>query len=149
MGLSDAKLLFDNEAAGSGSIKFEIVASGVGVTADPAFKIYDAADGSSVDVDGTITNAPDPALKASITFNFTSKDIEISGGGSKTFYMRVDLTNFSHNGDYFQVILRDDEAGLINWVANSTNATSDADTASTTGVLRQLELIGTSKVRNI
>ncbi|MBI4160754.1 MAG: hypothetical protein HY506_02490 [Candidatus Yanofskybacteria bacterium] len=149
MGLSDSKLLFDNEAAGSGSIKFDTVASGVGVAADPTFKIYDAADGSSVDVDGTITNAPNPSVGASITFNFTSKDIEISGGQSKTFYMRVNLSDFSHNGDYFQVILRDDEAGLINWVANSSGATSDADTASSTGVLRQLELIGTTKVRNI
>ncbi len=149
MGLTDSKLLFDNAANGSGSITFEVVASGVTDTGSPAFKVYDAADGSSVDVNGTITNATDPTPKASIEFDFTSKDIEISGGSSKTFYMRVDLTNFSHNGDYFQVVLRDDEASLIQWMADTDAAADTFDTNSTAGVLRQLELIGTTKVRNI
>lgn len=148
MGASDAKLLFDNEATGSGSIKFEVVASGVGSNS-PSFKVKEVADGSNVDVNGTITNATVPSPKASMTIDFTSKDIEILGGQTKDFVVLVDLTNFSHDGDYFQLVLRDDEAGLINWVADTTGSTNDADTASTTGVLRQLDLVGTSKVRNL
>ena len=151
MGLVDSKLLFDNAAAGSGSIAFEVVASAEADagTADPTFKVYDAADGSAVDVNGTITNAGTPDPNPSISFDFTSKDIEINGGSSRTFYMMVDLSTFGGDGSFFQVVLRDDEAALIRWMADTDAAADTFDTDSTTGVLRQLELIGTTKVRNI
>ena len=148
-GLSDSRLFFDNEVAGSGSIVFETVASGVGLTADPAFTIRDSI-GTVIDT-GTITNATDPSLQASLTFNFTSRDVEITGGSSATFKIYLDsISNFNtvantSNGvgaDYFQLVLRDNEDALINWVDNSTNATSDADTASTQGYLRNLPLSG-------
>ena len=148
-GLSDSRLFFDNEAAGSGSIVFEVVASGIGLTADPAFTVRDDI-GTVIDT-GSITNATDPTPAASLTFNFTSQDVEITGGTSKTFRVYLDSisdfntvanTSTGVGADYFQLVLRDDENALINWVDNSTNATSDADTASTQAFLRSLPLSG-------
>lgn len=148
-GLSDSRLFFDNENASSGSIKFEVVASGVGTTADPAFTVKD--DVSAIYDTGTITNATVTSPAASLTFDFGSKDAEITGGTSKTFKIYLDtVTDFNTplnttagvGADYFQLVLRDDEAGLINWVDNSTNDTNDADTASTAGYLRNLPMAG-------
>ena len=138
-GLADSTLFFDNLAVGSGSIRFEVVASGVGTTADTAFTVRDAADSSIVDT-GTITNAPATAPKASLSIDFTSKDIEISGGLSKTFKIYLDsITDFNTplnssagvGADYFQLVLRDENDGtnsLVSWVDNSTSATTDKDT---------------------
>ena len=153
MGLSDSKLLFADTAAGSGSIKFEVVASGeytVGGTAfSTSFEVYDE---SNVLVDSGTLTAQDARSEqnSSLTLDFTDQDVEITGGGSKTF--RVVITNPTTNysktsatgraADYMQVVLRDDEAGLINWVGNSTGVTSDEDTTSVTGVLRNLPATG-------
>ena len=149
-GLSDSTLRFDNEAAGSGSIKFEVVASGeyVQSNASTAFSIYDESD---VLIDsGTVKADAFLSPNATLTFDFSSKDVEISGGGTKTFY--VQLTNPSTNyaktsttgraADYFQLTLLDNEAGLINWVADYNNATTAVDSASVIGTLKSLPLYG-------
>jgi hypothetical protein len=149
MGLSDSKLLFDggtNDA--SGSIKFEVIASGEYAQAgtSTSFSVFDE---NNVTVDtGTMQADSNPVSHASLSFNFGSQDVEISGGQSKTF--RIQLTNANVNyakttatgraADYFGLVLRDDAAGLINWEANSD--VDDNATPSTAGVLRQLEMSG-------
>ncbi|MEK7600420.1 MAG: hypothetical protein AAB463_00475 [Patescibacteria group bacterium] len=148
-GLSDSRLFFDNTAVASGSIKFDTVASGVGLTADPAFTVRDEV-GTIVD-SSTITNATNPSVGASLTIDFTSLDIEVTGGTSKTLKVYLDsITDFNTPtntssgvaSDYFQIVLRDNENSLIQWVDNSTNASSDADVASTQGFLRNLPMSG-------
>ncbi|PIR41054.1 MAG: hypothetical protein COV31_03280, partial [Candidatus Yanofskybacteria bacterium CG10_big_fil_rev_8_21_14_0_10_46_23] len=146
MGLSDASLVFDGATdAASGTIKFEIVASGSDTTATPTFNVYDAANDELLDTGSLADTTADPSPNASLSFDFSSKTggVEISGGNSKTFYVRVDLSKFADDGDYFQIVLRDDEASLVKWQSNSE------DTTSVTSVLRQLPLFGTTKVRNI
>ncbi|TSC74853.1 MAG: Uncharacterized protein G01um101444_144 [Parcubacteria group bacterium Gr01-1014_44] len=152
-GLSDSTLRFDNEAVGSGSIKFEVVSSGAytvgGATQSTTFTIYDEG---SVTIDTGSITAGDArtGTNASITFDFSSKDVEIAGGGTKTFTIQIDnpTTNYPRNGgasstdDYFQVVLRDDEAGLVNWVGNYDQTTAAGDTASTTGTIKSLPLFG-------
>lgn len=148
-GLSDSKLLFDNVNNASGSIKFEVIASGVGSN-DVAVTFRDAADSSIVDTE-TITSATVKAINASLTMNFSNKDIEISGGSSKTFTVTLDsTTNFSTpintsagvGADFFQLVLQDNEAALINWVDNSDTTANSFDVPSVTGVLRLLPMNG-------
>ena len=143
-GLSDSRLFFDNQAVASGSIRFEVVASGVGTTADTAFTVRDASDNSIFDT-GTITNAPATAPRASLSIDFTSKDMEITGGSSKTLKIFLDsITDFNTpinttagvGSDYFQLVLRDENDGtnpLAAWVANSTNSTTDVDATNGDG----------------
>ena len=84
------------------------------------------------------------------SYDFTNEDIEIIGGtgmspagiNHRDFSIRVNFQNFNDKADYFQLVLRDDEAGLINWIGNSTGSTGDEDTQSTTGVLRNLQMFG-------
>jgi hypothetical protein len=150
MGLTDSKLLFDNQAVGSGSIKFEVVSSGEysPSAASTQFTIYDEND-TTVD-SSTLTADSRASTDASLTFDFTTKDIEISGGQSKTFRIQLDNPNTSYSktsetgraADYFQVILRNNEAALINWVDNSTGSTGDADVPSTASVLKNLPIFG-------
>ena len=152
-GLSDSTLRFDNEAAGSGSFKFGVVSSGqyiVGEGASTAFSVYD--EGNVLIDNNTLTQDAKTSSPnvASLTFDFSSKDVEIGGGMTKTF--RIEITNPNTNyaktsdtgraADYFQVRLLDNEAGLINWVADYNNGTTAADTASVTGTLKSLPLYG-------
>lgn len=148
-GLSDSRLFFDNTNAASGSIKFDTVASGATGTASPTFTVRDEV-GTIVDT-GTITNASNPSVGASMTIDFSSQDVEITGGTSKTLRVFLDTitgfntpTNTSSGvaSDYFQLVLRDNEDSLIQWVDNSTNSSSDADVASTQGFLRNLPMSG-------
>ncbi len=148
-GLADSRLFFDNQAIASGSIRFEVVASGVGNNEDTAFTVRDAADNSIVDT-GTIDNAATTAPRASLSIDFgnngTGKDIEISGGSSKTLKIFLDtITGFNTptstttgiGADYFQLVLRDENDGtnsLVSWVANSTNATTDVDASNGNGI---------------
>ncbi|MBI2677133.1 MAG: hypothetical protein HYX21_04290 [Candidatus Yanofskybacteria bacterium] len=149
-GLSDSTLRFDNEAAGSGSIKFEVEASGQYTNGgtSTSFSVYDE---SNVLIDsGSIKADARTSPNASLTFDFSSKDVEIAGGGTKTF--RIELTNPSTNyaktsatgraADYFQLILLDNETGLINWVADYNNGTTAVDTDSIVGTLKSLPLYG-------
>ena len=149
-GLSTSTLRFDNEAVGSGSIKFEVVSSGQydQSAASTAFSIYDESD---VLIDsGTIKADAKLSPNATATFDFSSKDVEISGGGTKTFY--VQITNPSTNyaktsttgraADYFQLTLLDNEAGIVNWVADYNNADTSVDSASVVGTLKSLPLYG-------
>ena len=157
MGLSDSKLFFDNQAATSGSIKFEVTASGnyIGNTAaSSSFTVYD----ESGVVTDTITATGDvrPSPHGSLTMDFgntgTGVDVEITGGQTKTF--RVQFTNPGNKytrpantaagvgADYFGLSLLDDEDGLIKWVGNSTGATSDQDSISHSGYLKNLPIYG-------
>jgi len=152
-GLPDSKLLFDNQAVASGSIRFEVVASGVGTSADTAFTVRDAGDSSIFDT-GTITNAPVTSPHASLSIDFGNKDLEISGGSSKTLQVYLDsITDFNTplntsagvGADYFQLVLRDEVDGtnaVVAWVANSSGTTTDLDTAMTAGFLRLLPMAG-------
>ncbi len=162
MGLSDSKLLFDNQDTtnfASGSIKFEVVSSGEYVVGGSAYSTsFEVYDESNVEVDSGTLTAQDAkaAFNASLTFNFgadaddVGEDVEITGGQSKTF--RIVITNPNTNysktsatgraADYLQIILRDDEASLIKWVGNSTGSTADLDSASTNGYLRNLPANG-------
>ena len=152
MGLSDSTLRFDNESTGSGSIKFEIVSSGeytYGTTTSTTYTIYDEAN-VTIDTSSSSGDSKGLAPNGSLSFNFSSKDVEISGGLSKTF--RVEITNPNNNysktsatgraADYFQLTLLDDEAGLINWVADYNNGLTAVDTTSVTGTLRSLPMFG-------
>ena len=153
MGLPDSKLLFDGLSTSSGSIKFEVVSSGEYTVGGPAnstsFEVYDE---SNVLIDhGYLTRADaKAAFNASLSFAFADQDVEITGGGSKTFRIVITnpTTNYSRtsesgrSADYLQVILRD-EAAMINWVGNSIGVTTtDKDTASVAGVLRNLPATG-------
>ena len=173
MGLATANLRFDNEHNGSGSINFEVVASGdsvVNTTTSTTFSVLDETgtviDGPSAlrglgtpgaaDTSQTVSfaqNAPtgaDPDINSSISFNFTGQDIEIAGGETRTFSIRLNnpTMHYGNSGttgrsaDYFQVTLQDDIAGLINWVGNYDNTTNSLDTPSRTGVIRSLPLYG-------
>ena len=156
-GLSDSRLFFDNQAVASGSIRFEIVASGAASAADTDFTVRDAADNSVIDT-GTLSNAALTTVRASLSIDFgnsgTGKDVEISGGSSKTFKIFLDSINEFNTpinttagvgADYFQLVLRDENDAtnfVARWVANSTNATSDTDTDLFAGFLRQLPMAG-------
>ena len=150
-GTTDSILLFDNAAAGSGSIDFAVLASGVGYSADPNFTVRDGA-GVIIDT-GSITDAVISlsGKRASLSFNFGSADVEINGGSSKTFKIYLDSvadfntpTAVGVGADYFQLVLRDDENGLIDWVDNSSGegTTNATDVASTAGYLRDLPMSG-------
>ena len=173
MGLATANLRFDNEHNGSGSIQFEVVASGdtkINATTSTTFSVLDeqgtVIDGPSAirgDMPGEAytkqspafdtndaPNGADPDLNASISFNFTGQDIEIAGGETRTFSIRLNNPTMHYanagitgrSADYFQVTLQDDQVGLINWVGNYDNTTNSLDTPSATGILRSLPLYG-------
>ena len=173
MGLATANLRFDgNNHNGSGSIQFEVVASGdaeVSTTVSTTFSVLDengtVIDGPSalreatpgaVDTNQTVSfadNAPtgvDPDIHSSMSFNFTAQDIEIAGGETRTFSIRLNnpTAHYGNAGatgratDYFQVTLQDDQAGLINWVGSYDGTTNSLDTPSATGILRSLPLYG-------
>ncbi len=158
MGLSDSNLYFNGGSGlddgadeawnvSSGSINFSVEASGsqgaAGVTLIAT--TYDMSDGSIVDVSNITTTGGVLTDMASLSVDFTSKDVEIAGGQSKTFRIELGFSNgFLDQSDYFQLRLLDDQAGLINWVDNSTGSTADADVGSKEGVLRNLPLNGPS-----
>ena len=174
MGLADANLRFDNEHNGSGSIQFEVIASGqseVSTTVSTTFSVLDEtgtiitnarslrqaspgeADTSQGDGNLFADNDPsgaDPDIHASISFNFGSQDIEIAGGQTRTFTIRLNnpTAHYGNAGttgrapDNFQVTLQDDQASLINWVADYNGTTSSLKQGSTTGVLRNVPLYG-------
>ena len=171
MGAPCSNLRFDNEHNSSGSINFEIVASGqssVNTTTSTTFSILDesgtvidtgtlrsigtpgAADTSQTISMAAAASGVQPGKNASISFNFGSQDIEIPAGGTRTFSIRLDnpTQHYGNAGttgrapDYFQVTLQDDIAGLINWVADYAGNTNSLDQASTTGVLRSVPLYG-------
>ncbi len=151
-GLPDSKLLFDNVAVASGSIRFEVVASGVGTSADTAFTVRDGTDNSIFDT-GTIENAPATAPRASLSIDFGSKDLEITGGSSKTLKIFLDsITDFNTplnttagvGADYFQLVLRDEDDGtneVVTWTPNATTSPVD-EALHVAGFLRLLPMAG-------
>src|SRR3989338_7847695 len=127
-------------------------------TVDPGFTVRDGADNSILDT-GTITSATVPATAASLAIDFTSKDMEIAGGSSKTIKIYLDaITNFNTpinttagvGSDYFQLVLRDENNAtnsLVSWVDNSVDANSNDTTWDGTagfaaGYFRLLPLSG-------
>lgn len=173
MGLADANLRFDNEHKGSGSLAFEVIASGdseINTTTSTTFSVLDETgvvidgpsalrfinDPSAADTSQTLAftnNAPygaDPDINSSISFDFAGQDIEIGGGQTRTFSIRLNnpTMHYSNAGstgrapDYFQVTMQDDQAGLVNWVGSYDGTTNSLDTPSATGVLRSLPLFG-------
>lgn len=146
VGLADSKLFFDGLHTSSGSILFDVVASGQ-TSSNMTLTFYGADDGLIYGTDVVEATQAAVDVVASLSFgnSGTGRDLEISGGSSKTIYATTTFVNFATNGDNFQMVLRD-EASQVNWVADSTAATSDADTASTANVLKTLPLNGTSFV---
>ena len=152
MGLADAFLRFDNQSVGSGSIKFEIVASGEHTGANATSTTYTIYDESNVTIDTSSSSGESlgTSRNASLSFNFSSKDVEIAGGGTKTFRVQIDnpstyyakTSSTGRAADYFQLTLLDNEAGLLNWVADYNNTVNAVDTASVVGTLRSLPLYG-------
>ena len=155
MGLSTSTLRFDNENAASGTIKFEILSSG-NAGGDTSVTTFLDGTGEIVDT-ATLTNDGDSTTDASYTMDFSSKDIEIDGGQSKTFYIQLNSTSVydesnanGEAGDYFQVVLRDasaDDTNLVRWVGDYDGTTGSADTTSTAGVLKTLPLFGPNFTR--
>src|SRR3990167_2073724 len=155
MGLSTSTLRFDNENAASGTIKFEILSSG-NAGGDTSVTTFLDGTGEIVDT-ATLTNDGDSTTDASYTMDFSSKDIEIDGGQSKTFYIQLNSTSVydesnanGRSGDYFQVVLRDasaDDTNLVRWVGDYDGTTGSADTTSTAGVLKTLPLFGPNFTR--
>ena len=114
----------------SGQIKFEVVASGQADT-DATFTLYDDDNNQALDT-ATITTAGAPAaVLASATFNFTDLAVTIGAGAPRNF--RIEYTSgksiFNENGDYLQLILRD-EASMVKWVDNAATT----QVANTVGV---------------
>ncbi|OGN00810.1 MAG: hypothetical protein A3I26_00690 [Candidatus Yanofskybacteria bacterium RIFCSPLOWO2_02_FULL_43_10] len=155
MGLADSNLRFDNVAAGSGSIKFEILSSG-NAGGDSSVTTYDDSNSEIIDT-ATLTDDGNSSGDASYSMDFSSKIIEIQGGSTKTFRIQLNGTSVydepagnGEAGDYFQVVLRDttaDDTALVNWVGNYAGADTAADTASTAGVLRSVPLFGPNFTR--
>ena len=147
MGLSDSKLRFDNDSNASGSIKFAIVSSGT-AGGDSTVTTYE---GSTIIDTTPLTDDGDNAV-ASYTFNFTSKDVEIVGGTTKTFRIQLDgTTQYGDTAvtgvaaDYFQVVLRDtstSDTDLIQWVGDYNGTTNSLDTTAIAGVIRNVPLYG-------
>ncbi len=147
VGLTDSFLRFDNVAAGSGSIKFEIVSSGAG-GGDTSVSVLDQ-DGIVLETE-TLTNDGDTAADASFSFNFADGDVEIQGGNTRNYSIRMNSTLHYDNSvesqrSYWQVVLNDTSASdtaLVNWVGNYDGAATSLDTTSTAGVLKTLPLYG-------
>ncbi len=156
MGLGDSNLRFDNEAVGSGAIKFEILSSGA-AGGDTSITTYDDVSGETIDT-LTLTNDGD-TTDASYSMDFTSKDIEISGGNTKTFRIQMnsttvydDAAQVGVSADYFQVVLRDasvEDPDLVRWVGNYDNTTNALQSSMTeSGIIRSLPLFGPTFTRN-
>jgi hypothetical protein len=141
MGLTDSKLLFDDSAAGSGSIKFEVAASGNSAATTLTPKTYSGS--KNYDTSSTIALVgDDPSNYASYTLDFGENDLEIGGGTSKTLAIEVNFSGFLDKSDFFQVRLLNDEAGLVNWVDNSTGSTANPDVASVANILDGIPMNG-------
>ncbi len=137
-GLSDSKILFDDPS--SSQLKFEIVASGQTSTNMTA-NLYDASSNELL-ASATVTGAQASSPRASITFSDWERDFEIQGGTSKTFRVELGFANFTHASDFFQLVLQDNETGLITYVDGARSA-EDNMVQSTAGVFRLLPINGT------
>ncbi len=179
MGLSDSKLRFDNTHYSSGTFRFEVVSSGQvtagGTGTSTTFSVLDEA---SVVIDGpTAINKPQsnagannyasfdatPAINASINVDFTNNIVEVGGGQTKTFSIRINnpgqnyakTSSTGRAADYFQVTLQDEAdpngLGTVNWVGNYLGNTTDNGSSSTPGsvtsVIRSLPLYGPTFTR--
>lgn len=144
-GLSDSKVLFD-DATGSETLKFEVVASGAAnasLTAD----LYDV-DTTEQLASATITTPQDDALlaiRSSLSFVGTAggweKSVSIQGGTTKKFRVQVAFQNFLDKSDYFQLVLQDNEATLFTYV-DGGRSDEKQQVDSVTSVFRSLPMYG-------
>ncbi|TSC91549.1 MAG: hypothetical protein CEN90_347 [Parcubacteria group bacterium Licking1014_17] len=138
MGAPDSVLWLDNSSLPAGSIVFDAVASGDSAATDLVATTYDASDGTIKSVD-TIRGAGDnPNVYAPLILDFLppGNDIEISAGSSRTYRIEINFSGFPHRRDFFQLALRDNQNGLINWTSGNQA------TGSTAGILRTLPMNG-------
>ncbi|MDO8717133.1 MAG: hypothetical protein Q7J73_10075, partial [Dehalococcoidales bacterium] len=145
MGLPDSKLFFDGGTnLASGTIIFDVVASGQ-ANSNMELVFYGADDNLVYGTDDLDAAQGPLGVNdiASLSFGTsqTGRDLEISGGESKTIYATTTFAGFATNGDSFQLVLRD-EAGQVKWVSNSD--VNDSGTSSIANALQLLPLNGTS-----
>lgn len=140
-----ATVFFDGPStAGSGSIKFAVLASGEN-TNTLVLEMRDTSDNSQVGTATMTANAGPLLSAASASFLFDIKDIEIPAGQSKTFVLKVTTvtgfakpanTNAGRAADFVQILLRDEsQGGLIGWTDKGGTSRIESNT-SVQGILR-------------
>lgn len=111
-GLGDSRILFDDRP--SAAIRFEVLASGAQSATDMTARLYDALTGEQY-ASATLSNAQTSLVgaRASITFSEWDKDVEIAGGGQKTFRVQLAFTGFTDKNDTLQIVLRDTDNNVV------------------------------------
>jgi len=111
-GLADSRILFDDRP--SAAIRFEVLASGAQSATDMTARLFDALTGEQY-ASATLSNGQTSLVgaRASITFSEWDKDVEIAGGGQKTFRVQLAFTGFTDKNDTFQIVLRDTDVNTV------------------------------------
>lgn len=134
-GLADSSVLFDGKDPTYGSIVFEVKAMANANTVDVPFSVRNGV-GDVIDT-GVISISP-TGVATPLVFDFEKLDQELGGGGGKAFHLYLnDVSKFTKSGSYFQLLLKDDKPGVINWTDNGT-----LPTASVPGFLKMLPMNG-------
>ncbi len=108
---SDSKILFDDNA--SATIRFEVIASG-GTNSDMTARLFDVGTGEQIASQTvSLAQATGAGKRASVTFDSWDKDVEIVGGGQKTFRVQMGFVNFVDKNDFFQIVLNDGDANVV------------------------------------
>ena len=139
IGLGDSKVLFDDPA--SAGLKFEAIASG-STDSDLVINLYDADTGTMYASQQTQANSiqDNPTVNASVSFTDWEQDVEIPGGGSKTFRVEVAFRNFPDKNDYFQLVMPD-EASLITYVDGARSG-EDQNVTNVASIFKMLPMNG-------
>ena len=137
-GLSDSKILFDDPS--SAQLRFEIVASG-GTSSNMTANLYDVGTGEQL-ASATITAGQATSPRASINFSDWEKDVEITGGGQKTFRVEVGFVNFLDKSDFFQIVLNDTDGNVLVAYVDGAKTSEDNHVTNTAGVWRLLPMNG-------
>ncbi len=116
-GLVDSRILFDDRpttTTASDTLRFEVVASGTTSTNLTA-RLFDVGTGEQL-ASATISssqNADAAGDAVSATFDEWDKDLEISGGSTKTLRVQVGFANYTDKNDNFQMKLNDIDGNVI------------------------------------